>query len=234
MYTNFYRSRPHIYTVDVPNFIEEKQIQSFLLILSKEERRRLLRIKNKRTFYQSLIGKILIRYILIKKYNYSPNNINIKLSKYGKPYLDDTNNINFNIAHSHKLVAAIFDDSHTVGVDLEKKNSIDLNNIDGVFCDFERKVFEGKSVNERLDYFYDIWTLKESYLKNIGHGLSISLASFGFKKINSKYIIDNNYKDYYKFKIYDVDKNYVLTTCVNNKNCMSSEPIHIQFNNLIN
>ncbi|API91263.1 4'-phosphopantetheinyl transferase superfamily protein [Virgibacillus sp. 19R1-5] len=227
MHISSYRSKPYIYIVKVPDSIEEKQIQSFLHILPKEEKRRLLRIKNKKSFYQSLLGKILIRYVLIKNYNYTLNNINIRLGEFGKPYLADTNNINFNIAHSHNLVAAIFDNLHTVGIDIEKKVNIDLGIIGGVFCDFERDVFEAKSVNEKLDYFYDIWTLKECYLKNIGKGLSVPLTSFGFKKINSNYVIDNRDEESYKFENYDVNTNYLLSTCVNNLDFNSSELLHL-------
>src|SRR5690625_6747626 len=107
MHKSSYRSKPYIYTVNVPDSIEENQIQSFLYILPREEKRRLLRIKNKIALYQSLLGKILIRYVLIKKYNYTLNNINIRLSEFGKPYLADKNNVHFNIAHSHNKVAVI-------------------------------------------------------------------------------------------------------------------------------
>jgi len=227
MHKSSYRSKPYIYTVNVPDSIEENQIQSFLYILPREEKRRLLRIKNKITLYQSLLGKILIRYVLIKKYNYTLNNINIRLSEFGKPYLADKNNVHFNIAHSHNKVAVIFDNIHMVGIDIEKKVSIDLSNIDGVFCEFERNVFEGKNVNERLEYFYDIWTLKESYLKNIGQGLTIPLTSFGFKKENSNYIIDNHDKESYKFENYDINANYLLSTCINSLHIISSELLHL-------
>ncbi|WP_082867275.1 4'-phosphopantetheinyl transferase superfamily protein [Paenibacillus macquariensis] len=60
--------------------------------------------------------------------------------------------------------------------------------------------------NDKLDYFYDLWTLKESYVKNIGHGLSIplDLISFLFNENNIRY--ENRYSHEIRyFKQYHVD-----------------------------
>ncbi|NOR87131.1 MAG: 4'-phosphopantetheinyl transferase superfamily protein, partial [Bacteroidales bacterium] len=38
------------------------------------------------------------------------------------------------------------------------------------------------SQKEQVSYFYQLWTLKESYMKAIGKGMSMSLSSFAFKK----------------------------------------------------
>ncbi|MBT2764898.1 4'-phosphopantetheinyl transferase superfamily protein [Paenibacillus sp. ISL-20] len=58
-----------------------------------------------------------------------------------------------------------------------------------------------------IDYFYELWTYKESYLKAMGLGISISLntISIGDEKINST------------FKWYHFDEKYKLCVCAIDK-----------------
>ena len=39
--------------------------------------------------------------------------------------------------------------------------------------------------DEKINYFYDLWTLKESYIKTIGKGLYTPLNSFSIKRITN-------------------------------------------------
>ncbi|WP_142334820.1 4'-phosphopantetheinyl transferase family protein, partial [Bacillus pseudomycoides] len=62
---------------------------------------------------------------------------------------------------------------------------------------------------EKDDYFYDLWTLKESYVKAIGKGLSIPLNSFTIKKSEEGITIDpNNIYSPYFLKQYQIDPDY--------------------------
>ncbi|WP_257149478.1 4'-phosphopantetheinyl transferase family protein [Bacillus cereus] len=46
-----------------------------------------------------------------------------------------------------------------------------------------------KVLTEKNDYFYDLWTLKESYIKAIGTGLSTPFNSFTIKKMKRKVLV---------------------------------------------
>lgn len=86
----------------------------------------------------------------------------------------------------------------------------------------------------QLSAFYDIWTLKESYIKCCGGGLSIHLNSFSInmdKYDNIKAVVysENNI---YSFKRINIKPDYKMSVCSLNKN-ISGDIIIIKQNTLI-
>lgn len=86
----------------------------------------------------------------------------------------------------------------------------------------------------QIDRFYEIWTLKESYTKCWGQGLSISLKSFSieidqFKNI--KIVVSNEYTQH-TFKLFDLELGYKVAVCSLNKE-ISNNIIKLDQNCLI-
>ncbi|HFJ9466115.1 MULTISPECIES: 4'-phosphopantetheinyl transferase family protein [Bacillus cereus group] len=67
-------------------------------------------------------------------------------------------------------------------------------------------LFQIKDHKEKLNYFYQIWTIKESYVKAIGKGLSVPLNSF---KIGE----DSEQGANWFIKQYMIDELYCLSVC---------------------
>lgn len=96
----------------------------------------------------------------------------------GKPYLADYPQIHFNVSHSGKMALAVFGDT-PVGCDIEIIGAPDMAVAERFFCGEEYNYINsaaGKS--EQAERFFRIWTLKESYIKATGRGLSQPLNSF--------------------------------------------------------
>ncbi|MDQ0195342.1 4'-phosphopantetheinyl transferase family protein [Paenibacillus wynnii] len=126
---------------------------------------------------RTLLGDILIRYILCKRKCKNNEELIFSYNPYGKPQLANSPDIHFNISHSGKYVVASVD-TMPVGVDVEIIKPIDLKVADSFFSKLEKEYILNSEYGERLSKFYRIWTMKESYIKREGKGLSIPLDSF--------------------------------------------------------
>ena len=153
---------------------------------------------------KTLMGISFVKYILFKYYN-----IDITYFSYnsqGKPYLKDYIYTHFNLSHSDDYVVCAVS-NYAVGIDIEKIK--DDNPLELAKIHFERAQYKDikKSTNP-LRRFYQLLTVKESYLKYRGERLGASDLMF---KIDDNEISVNEKVAYYKS--YDLPDDYVLTVC---------------------
>jgi 4'-phosphopantetheinyl transferase len=89
--------------------------------------------------------------------------------------------LDFNISHSGRLVLVAVTCNAALGVDVEcTTRSAPLNIAADYFSAAERAMLLSRPEAERPESFYRLWTLKESYIKARGLGLSLPLRSFAF------------------------------------------------------
>jgi 4'-phosphopantetheinyl transferase len=99
--------------------------------------------------------------------------------EHGKPYLEDFPHINYNISHTDGLVACGIGDRQ-LGIDVEKIRPLRNTILRKVFSDAEKCHMDEIPESERSQYFFRIWTLKESYLKASGLGITVPLTTISF------------------------------------------------------
>lgn len=223
-----------IYAVRILDISEEK-VDKLCLLIDSDKKYKIKKFINKKDKIRTLIGEILIRTIIVEKLKISNKNIKFNKNQYGKPYLKDYPNFNFNISHSGEYVLCAVDNK-PVGIDVEEVKHIEYEEIAKSF--FTVKEFYyivNQDFNFRLNRFYEIWTLKESYIKCCGQGLSIPLKSFSIEVDqyeNIKVISNNKHKEYTS-KIFDIDVGYKVAVCSLNKEIYNNI-IRVDQNSLIN
>lgn len=124
---------------------------------------------------RSLFGDLLLRAMLVRIKGFHNKDIRFAELPNGKPMLVNDPTVHFNISHSGDWMACVIDDG-AVGIDVEKVNNTDLSLSHRFFSLCEHK--DILHSDDPVQKFFEYWTLKESYIKFIGTGLSLPLNSF--------------------------------------------------------
>lgn len=210
-----------VYGVHINKLIKETEYKLFAKLISVEKQEKIKRFSNPCDSQRSIISELLIRYILHSKYKLSLDEIILTTNNFGKPFLQHKNPIYFNVSHSGAWVVGVFD-LNPVGIDIEEVKQLDISFARYFLSIEEVDYLFSLKEEKQLDAFYNIWTLKESYVKAIGEGLSIPLNSFSvvpyfkdtvYKKrrdnwhLQSAYIADN-----YKMSLCTFDQKLPVNT----------------------
>ena len=94
----------------------------------------------------------------------------IEIMPGGKPYLKNTKEWFFNLSHSGTKVMCVLA-RNPVGCDIERKEKPPLELATGIFSKQEQERLLSLEKAAQRQYFYTLWTGKESYLKMTGEGL---------------------------------------------------------------
>lgn len=199
--------------VKIDQLIEKSVFNKALTILDEQKQMKIRRFCHFQDAQRALIADILVRSIIVKKTKIKNKNIVFNNNKYGKPYFKFDKNFEFNIAHSGKWVVCAVHNS-PVGIDIEEIQPIDFEIARRFFAKSEYDLLLNKENNEQLSYFYDLWSIKESYIKASGKGLSIPLNSFSiYLKDNDIDIFTKNEFNNCFFKQYEIDSKYKMAVC---------------------
>ena len=159
---------------------------------------------------QDLITRALIRTTLSKYAEIAPESWEFRFNSYGKPSIkipEDQEEIKikippltFNLSHCKGMILCGVSLDIPVGVDVEFiERRTEVANIAGrFFSPSEVRSLRALPVEHQRDRFFDFWTLKESYIKGRGVGLSLSLEAFSFDLSNPdtiNFAIDSVLKD---------------------------------------
>ena len=135
--------------------------------------------------------------------------------------------IDFNVSHSDNFFVLVVADSGSIGVDVEEIKDIDLNMASEFCCDTETPFLSTENIRQKQINFFTLWTLKESYIKAVGLGLSFQLKDvcFDLTDLSSVKIKGVLNKDW-SFVVYK-EENTLLSICalekINKKNVVFKE-----------
>jgi len=191
--------------------LSQDRIDVLLQSISKENREKCQRFIFKEDTLRTLYGELMVRHVLCQRLLVENKDIEILKNDAGKPYVKGYI-IYFNISHAGDFVVCAFSQQE-IGIDIEQIKEIDLNIARRFFHQQEYEDLQAQKKQNQLDYFYSLWTLKESYIKWLGTGLSTPLDSFCFHIMDKNIsCVDNARKVMPFFKQFFI-KNYKLSVC---------------------
>jgi len=122
-----------------------------------------------------------LRTILARYCHADPASLEFGCGPAGKPYLASGQGPEFSVSHSHSWALYGIASGREIGVDLERigKPALDHERVaERFFARAESAYLKSLPAATRLESFFRLWTLKEAYVKALGEGLRIPLASF--------------------------------------------------------
>ncbi|HCB63884.1 MAG TPA: hypothetical protein DEP20_00725 [Fusobacteria bacterium] len=140
--------------------------------ISPERVRRALMFRDEKDQKRHMLGEVALR-IALKEFGHR-GSFNLSREQLGKPKVD-VKGFHFNISHSGKYVVLAYSDTE-IGVDIEMLRERRISFYRDKFHPVEIEYVDSSA--NKLKAFYEIWTLKESYLKAIGMGLNCELNQF--------------------------------------------------------
>jgi len=212
----------HLWTVELERYTNVDSQQTCAAMLSEDERIRSQRFCFEQHRQRFITTRGVIRSILSRYCNeFNPIEWRFEFGSQGKPSIEFPKlpkPLYFNISHSKNRIAAAVSRHPNIGVDIESVSP------KREFVKIAQRFFSTPEVEamlcltpaRQLSRFYDLWTLKESYLKASGSGLIIPLRQFSFsfpqnEKVDITFDNKLNEKpDDWNFWQFDDGENYRL------------------------
>lgn len=163
--------------------LDVEQRACALARLDASERARYDRYRRDLDRHMFLLGRVMARAVVADALQVPPDAWRWREGDRGRPEIDAAAcAVSFNLAHSDGSVVCALSRTGPVGVDIENRTRTPLERALVVRC---CHVDEAADVDARgddwRDRFLQYWTLKESYLKAVGLGISVHLPDVRFR-----------------------------------------------------
>lgn len=171
-----------------PNLVCDAMLSRYKSIINEDEMASIERRRTSSAQRDALITRGLIRSVLSRYVdNITPQDWCFDKGWNGKPCIAHSSPgadlaIEFNLSHAHNLIACAVTQSLPIGLDVEytQRKSDTYKLAPRYFSQAEVNDLQALPYPQQALSFYDYWTLKESYIKACGDGLSIPLHHFSF------------------------------------------------------
>ena len=144
---------------------------------SRDRKRKVDRLRQPEDKRRSLGAERLLR-LALRCAGAEPADLAFYYNDAGKPCLTHPEHVYFSLSHSGEYVLCAVSDRE-IGCDIQKITDVRLALAKRFFTDEEAAHIAGQpSAAAQTDLFFRYWTLKESFIKARGWGLTMPLASF--------------------------------------------------------
>ncbi len=181
----------------------------YVRVLSTGELNKASRFVNKLDSDRYISGRFLLRHVLSLLFGTSPERVQLRYTKYQKPYSEG---VEFNLSHSGNYVVLAL--SHfAVGVDIEIiREDIDYTSLSTAIFNLEELQFLEDNQHSLSDFF-TIWTRKEAILKASGEGLVDDMkdvSCLGHISIRNGRMLE--------LVSFSIERDYIASIAINNIN----------------
>ena len=160
-----------LYIFDEADTPDKGFLESKMSLLSEERQAKVRRLRSLTGSNASAIVYLLLRLALNESYGINEA-VLFDYTEKGKPILKDYPHIHFNLSHSDNIAACVVNDA-PVGVDVQKLKDVSDKVAGRVLT--EEELLRFKSSLKPVEYFCKVWTIKESFLKRSGLGITTDL-----------------------------------------------------------
>jgi 4'-phosphopantetheinyl transferase len=164
----------NIWTIYLPKFYH--LANSYLNLLDQTEKD----IASRFHFHYLKINYIvthgIIRTLLSGYINQKPDQIEIKKTSFGKPFIEN-HPLRFNLSHSKNYAICVFGIEREVGIDIEyiREDVVDEALTESILSAEELEIHKRLSQAQKIESFFVQWTRKEAFLKALGTGIKVDL-----------------------------------------------------------
>ncbi|MCH5262740.1 MAG: 4'-phosphopantetheinyl transferase superfamily protein [Lachnospiraceae bacterium] len=206
----------YTYYIDVTQFDNETLFQEKLKLLSPYRQQKIALLKHAKDRNRSLGAGIALDHAL-ETYGLKERSVEYEFGEWGKPSLKYQPNIYFSLSHSGDYAICSIGDRE-IGNDIELIKHGRLKVADRFFAKEELEwMYAVQDEEEITQRMFRIWTMKESFLKATGKGISLPLGDFAVivdedkDKIRVKH--SYNAKFYHMKEYADIDGYRVAVCC---------------------
>lgn len=179
----------HVIYIRIQDFSPASNvIETLITRLPHPVQTKLKIISNLPNRYRSALGEILSRCSIQHCTGIKTADQAVGYGSNGKPYLVSHPTVFYNVSHSGEYIVCAVSDVN-LGVDVERVRDYNPRVAERYFSKTEYADLIAFKGEKRRDYFFTLWTIKESYLKALGRGLTKSLSSFSVKRKNNQYFL---------------------------------------------
>ncbi len=215
-----------IYGMKTASRFSTKELTSLLQLVSGQKREKLAGYARWQDQQRSLLGDLLARFLIRKQLNLINNEIIFSYTEKGKPYLNSFPDFQFSISHSGDWVVCAID-RQPLGIDVQQLGVLDLDIARRYFSTAENCDLLSCAEQKRRLYFFQLWALKESYLKAVGQGITEPLRVFTIaRKDDDMFGVQKRgqWLNNFRLRLYQLTASYPLAVCATS----SSFPRRIQ------
>ena len=207
-----------VYVADIQSLSDKSVFEKAYISVSEYRRQKVDKMKHQEDKMRSLGAGLLLQKALCD-FGIDEKKAVFETNQNGKPHIlhGDRDSglppLHFNLSHSGDYAMCVIG-NNPAGCDVERVRKIDLKIADRFFAPSEIELIKTQPTSEaQINTFFRLWTLKESYIKAEGQGLSMGLNTFSVQP-DFNTIIRDNVEVACSLYEFDIDKSYKFSACI--------------------